>query len=89
MTCFLRPVRVDHPVLVICNLVELTGEPRLKTDAVCLRRFVLSMGNYGTLKNGFGKVVKWPWFYIAAMVGLIAAPALIPDLVLFLPNQLM
>lgn len=80
---------MDHRVFAICNLVELTGGPRLKTDAVCLRRFVQSMGNYGTLKYGFGKVVKWSWPYIAAMVGLIAALALIPDLVLFLPNQLM
>ena len=43
----------------------------------------------GILKCGFGEFVRWSWPYIAAMVGLIAALALIPDLVLFLPNQLM
>lgn len=43
----------------------------------------------GILKCSFGEFVKWSWPYIAAMVGLIATLALVPDLVLFLPNQLM
>jgi len=43
----------------------------------------------GILKCSFGEFVKWSWPYIAAMVGLIAALALVPDLVLFLPDKLM
>jgi tripartite ATP-independent transporter DctM subunit len=43
----------------------------------------------GILKCSFADFVKWSWPYVAAMVLLIAAMALVPDIVLFLPNHLM
>lgn len=43
----------------------------------------------GILKCSFADFVKWSWPYVVAMVLLIAAMALVPDIVLFLPNHLM
>jgi len=43
----------------------------------------------GILKCSFADFVKWSWPYVVAMVLLIATMALVPDIVLFLPNHLM
>ncbi|WP_340117949.1 TRAP transporter large permease [Pelagibius sp. 7325] len=43
----------------------------------------------GILKCSFADFVKWSWPFVVAMVLLIAAMALVPDIVLFLPNHLM
>jgi len=43
----------------------------------------------GILRCDFGEFVRWSWPYVAAMVALIAAMALVPQIVLFLPNLLM
>lgn len=43
----------------------------------------------GILKCSFTDFVKWSWPFVIAMVLLIAAMALVPDIVLFLPNHLM
>ncbi len=43
----------------------------------------------GILRCDFGEFVRWSAPYVAAMVALIAAMALVPEIVLFLPNLLM
>jgi tripartite ATP-independent transporter DctM subunit len=43
----------------------------------------------GILRCDFGEFVRWSMPYVAAMVALIAAMALVPQIVLFLPNLLM
>lgn len=43
----------------------------------------------GILKCSFADFVKWSWPFVVAMVLLIATMALVPDIVLFLPNHLM
>jgi tripartite ATP-independent transporter DctM subunit len=43
----------------------------------------------GILNCSFAEFVKWSWPYVVAMLLLITAMALIPDIVLFLPNHLM
>jgi tripartite ATP-independent transporter DctM subunit len=43
----------------------------------------------GILKCSFAEFVKWSWPFVVAMVLLIAAMALVPDIVLFLPDHLM
>ncbi|MGD1878597.1 MAG: TRAP transporter large permease [Kiloniellaceae bacterium] len=43
----------------------------------------------GILKCSFADFVKWSWPYVVAMVVLIAAMALVPEIVLFLPDHLM
>jgi len=43
----------------------------------------------GILRCDFGEFVRWSCPYVAAMVALIAAMALLPQIVLFLPNLLM
>lgn len=41
------------------------------------------------LKCSFGEFVRWSWPYVAAMLLVIAAMAVVPDIVLFLPDHLM
>jgi tripartite ATP-independent transporter DctM subunit len=43
----------------------------------------------GILRCDFAEFVRWSWPYVVAMAALIAAMALVPDIVLFLPNLLM
>ena len=43
----------------------------------------------GILKCSFADFVKWSWPFVVAMVVLIAVMALVPDIVLFLPDHLM
>jgi TRAP-type C4-dicarboxylate transport system permease large subunit len=43
----------------------------------------------GILKCSFADFVKWSWPFVVAMLLLIGAMALVPDIVLFLPNHLM
>ncbi|MEP2119760.1 TRAP transporter large permease [Bauldia litoralis] len=43
----------------------------------------------GIIKCSFAEFVRWSWPFILAMAILITALALVPDLVLFLPDQLM
>ena len=43
----------------------------------------------GILKCSFADFVKWSWPFVVAMILLIGAMALVPDIVLFLPNRLM
>ncbi|MGF1593419.1 MAG: TRAP transporter large permease [Kiloniellaceae bacterium] len=43
----------------------------------------------GILKCSFADFVKWSWPFVVAMILLIAVMALVPEIVLFLPNHLM
>lgn len=43
----------------------------------------------GILKCSFAEFVRWSWPFVLAMLLLIAAMALVPDIVLFLPDHLM
>ena len=43
----------------------------------------------GILKCSFGEFVRWSWPFVLAMLLLIAAMALVPEIVLFLPDHLM
>jgi len=43
----------------------------------------------GILKCSFAEFVRWSWPFVVAMMLLIAAMALVPDIVLFLPDHLM
>ncbi|EDP66446.1 TRAP dicarboxylate transporter- DctM subunit [alpha proteobacterium BAL199] len=43
----------------------------------------------GILRCDFAEFVRWSWPYVVTMAALIAAMALVPDIVLFLPNLLM
>jgi tripartite ATP-independent transporter DctM subunit len=43
----------------------------------------------GILKCDFAEFVKWSWPFVVTMLLLIAALALVPEIVLFLPNLLM
>jgi TRAP-type transport system large permease protein len=43
----------------------------------------------GIMKCSFAEFVRWSWPFILAMAVLVAVLALVPELVLFLPNQLM
>ncbi|MCB1502746.1 MAG: TRAP transporter large permease [Bauldia sp.] len=43
----------------------------------------------GIMKCSFAEFVRWSWPFLLAMAGLIAVLALVPDLVLFLPDHLM
>jgi TRAP-type C4-dicarboxylate transport system permease large subunit len=43
----------------------------------------------GILQCDFAEFVKWSWPFVVTMLLLIAALALVPEIVLFLPNLLM
>ncbi|MCP4381251.1 MAG: TRAP transporter large permease subunit [Hyphomicrobiales bacterium] len=66
-------------------VMDLIGTPSGNTPPVGVITYTVC----GIIKCSFAEFVRWSWPFILSMAILLTLLALVPDLVLFLPNQLM